>query len=582
MVIEINGHSLPTRLTEVYVETHKTMIQIGNYTVEEQPIGSGGMGQVFKGTAPDGRPVAIKEIQPQFAADPEFRTRIEREIRFMQSLNNPNIVKLYDYFEMNNCLFIVMEFIDGLNLEQYVEQKGAIPWREAVNYMIQLLMTMQDVHNHGIVHRDIKPGNIMIRNNGEICLLDFGVAKDVSTPAKEGATVIGTVIGTDGYMSPEQAVGLSIDHRSDIYSLGCVLYFIITGSHAYSAISDFQMKSNILTQEIPRLATKVGGLPPSLQVVLDRAVDKNMNNRHQQCSEFAEQLDCVITGKTVKRTGIDTAEFKIMVGRDQHADIKMDSLRVSREHAEIRFKRFTGGEYYIFTDSSSNGTVINGQKLTRGMSYNIRRGENPRILLAGENSAQLQMRDIERVMHAKYPQAFQVNEPEPPVGPGPASDPGLPAPAPKQETDSETFTGAIKTCFTKYADFSGRASRAEYWWFALFNIIVFGIIAIIGLLTLEENGENNVTFGFNDPEEFETSLTTLIVLGAWWLVTVLPSLAVLIRRLHDVGKGWGLFFCQFIPVANIYFCLYTFFLLCTQGSPLPNKYGNPPGTELVA
>ena len=557
------------------------MKQVGNYLVDEKAIGSGGMGQVFKGTAPDGRPVAIKEILPTFVADPEYRSRIEREMEFMKKLDNPNVVKIYDNFEMNGSLYIVMELIEGADVEKYISDNGAMEWHQALDYMIKLLGTLQDVHNHGIVHRDIKPGNIMIRSNGEICLLDFGVAKDISTPAKEGATVIGTVIGTDGYMSPEQAAGMSIDHRADIYSLGCVLFYILTGSHAYTAMSDFEMKSNILTKAFPRLDSKVVGLPPSLQVVLDRAVDKNMANRHQTCAIFAEQLDCVLTGKTVMRTGMDNQQYVISVGREG-CDISFgpENLRVSRHHADIRLKRFTGGEFYIYSDCSSNGTVINGQPLSNGMSYNIPRGENATIFLAGDQGSRLSMRQIEQAMRSKYPDAF--GSPESEIDSDKVQTPGTPPPiegfVPPAggigvPADSRTmgFGTAIKTCFTKYADFSGRASRAEYWWWALFTFLINTVIFTVGLLTIDSAD----VYIFLEETEFamEVGATTFVIYCLWSLAVLLPSLAVLIRRLHDVGRGWKLFFCLFIPVANIYFGIYMFILLCTAGDQGPNKYG---------
>lgn len=561
------------------------MKQVGNYLVDEKAIGSGGMGQVFKGTDPEGRPVAIKEILPTFVADPEYRSRIEREMEFMKMLDNPNVVKIYDNFEMNGSLYIVMELIEGKNVEEHVSQNGPMEWQKALDYMMKLLATLQDVHNHGIVHRDIKPGNIMIRSNGEICLLDFGVAKDISGPAKEGATVIGTVIGTDGYMSPEQAAGMSIDHRADIYSLGCVLFFILTGSHAYTAMSDFEMKSNILTKAFPRLDSKIVGLPPSLQVVLDRAVDKNMANRHQSCAIFAEQLECVLTGKTVMRTGMDNQQYVISVGREG-CDISFgpENLRVSRHHADIRMKRFTGGEFYIYSDCSSNGTVINGQPLSNGMSYNIPRGENATILLAGDPNSKLSMRQIEQAMQAKYPDAFgnqnvQGADAGMPLPPSPAPGGGFPPPpgtfGQPAASQAMSFGAAIKTCFTKYANFTDRASRAEYWWWALFNALINVIIMVVGLLTIELAA---MDVYIDEGTEMEIGIFGIVLYGLWNLIVLVPSLAVMIRRFHDVGRGWKLFFCLFIPIAQIYFMFYALILLCTAGDQGPNKYGPPPAT----
>ena len=139
------------------------MIQIGNYEVEEKPIGSGGMGEVLKGYAPSGLPVALKKILPQFVSDYEYRKRIEQEIKFLHDLDHPNVVKVYDSFTLDGNLFIVMELIEGKNLEQFVNTNGPIPWKDAVKIMTRLLDTLQYVHEHNIVHRDIKPGNIMVK-----------------------------------------------------------------------------------------------------------------------------------------------------------------------------------------------------------------------------------------------------------------------------------------------------------------------------------------------------------------------------------------------------------------------------------
>ena len=229
------------------------MKTISIYQVEDNPIGAGGMGRVLKGTDPQGRQVAVKEILPEFASDFEIRTRTEREVELLQQFNNDYIVKVYDQFPLGDNFYIVMEFVDGLNVEQYVQKYGAIPWERATRFMVKILEAMQFVHEKNFVHRDMKPSNIMIRNDERICILDFGIAKDMGSQG--GGTVIGTIIGSDGYMSPEQADGFSIDHRADIYALGCVFYYMLTGHHAYNTLSsDFETRSNIANTPFPKLS----------------------------------------------------------------------------------------------------------------------------------------------------------------------------------------------------------------------------------------------------------------------------------------------------------------------------------------
>lgn len=390
------------------------MKQIGNYIIEDIPIGSGGMGHVYKGVAPDRlTPVAVKEILPNFVADIEYRSRIEREIEFLKKLNNDHVVRIYDHMELNGNLYIIMEYVEGLNVEQHVAQYGAIPWQTAVRYMVQLLMTMQDVHSNGIIHRDIKPGNIMIRPNDQICLLDFGVAKDTSTGSSGKGTVYGTVIGTDGYMSPEQANGLSIDHRSDIYGLGCVLYYMLTGFHAFgSMVSELKMQLAITSGQFPPLADKIKGLPSKLQEVLDNAVNKNMMKRYQSCREFALDLGSLLPGGTMISSIQGVNQLIVSIGRENcDICIGLDKMKVSRHHADIALKQFTGGEFYVYTDCSSNGTTIDGHKLQRGMTYNIPKGSNPTILLANDPSCRLDINEVAAEIEKKR-KYFQSDNPE--------------------------------------------------------------------------------------------------------------------------------------------------------------------------
>ncbi len=540
------------------------MIKIGKYTADDKPIGSGGMGQVFKGFTPDGRPVAIKEILPQFVSNEEYRSRIESEINFLKKLNNERVVKIFDHFELDGKLYIIMEFIDGRTIEQYVEQTGRMGWQDAVKYMIELLHTMQDVHEHGIIHRDIKPGNIMIRENGDVCLLDFGVAKDVYQDENEQSghipTVLGTVIGTDGYMSPEQASGYSIDHRSDIYALGCVLYFMLTGYHAFgSEQSELGLHIAITEGNFPRLSDKVAGLPASLQKVLDHAVDKNMMKRMQSCREFANELAGTLPGGTAINTLAGIDNLSVSIGRE-NCDIcvGMENFKVSRHHGDIRLKRFTGGEFFVYTDCSSNGTLINGTMLRKGMSYNIPKGDNPAILLAGDPSCRLDMKEVENLLElrrkeiekkdtSKIKPSFTSSD----IKTGLNNQPGVAA-------DPDSFIGAIVSTLKNYAVFKGRASRSQYWWFVLFAFLIQSLVTLICIVS-------NLR-----PEEL--MIAAFCVSAA----LLLPSLGLTVRRLHDIGKGGGWIFISCVPfIGGIWLLI----LMLTPGEPGENRFG--PGSQSI-
>ena len=187
------------------------MRQIGCYYIEDQPLARGGMGQIFLGKDAQGHEVVVKEILPEFANDWSVVSRIEKEVEFLVKVAHPSIVTLYSAFrdEQAQCYYIVMEYVKGMNVEQYVQRYGAMPAEKAIMLMTRMLDAIQCIHNACIIHRDIKPSNIMIRPDDTICLLDFGVAKDVSANAQSN-TIIGSVIGTTGYMSPEQANGFGM------------------------------------------------------------------------------------------------------------------------------------------------------------------------------------------------------------------------------------------------------------------------------------------------------------------------------------------------------------------------------------
>ena len=358
------------------------MKTISIYQVEETPLGSGGMGRVMRGTDPQGRQVAIKEILPEYASYFEIRTRTEREVELLQQLDNDSIVKVYDQFPLGNNFYIVMEYVDGLNIEQYVQKYGAIPYERATRFMVKILETMQFIHEKQFVHRDMKPSNIMIRKDERICILDFGIAKDLGS-VNGGGTVIGTVIGSDGYMSPEQADGFSIDHRADIYALGCVFYFMLTGHHAYDTLdNDFDTRLNIANTPFPRLSKhSKKSFPPRLQEILDHATDRNMMKRYQSCREFRKDLEAMLPSASSSNTKVsanNTESIFLTVGREDCDIIVPDMLmKVSRKHLEITYKQFTGGRYYVITDHSANGTIVDGKRMEHGDSVNILAGSPP-------------------------------------------------------------------------------------------------------------------------------------------------------------------------------------------------------------
>lgn len=553
---------------------------IGHYQVEEEPIGRGGMGQVLRGFSPTGLKVAIKEILPQYVSDPQYRDRIEKEINFLRQFDHDNVVRVYDHFELDGKLYIVMELVDGENIEEYIASHGPMPWKEALGYMERLLDTMEYVHSKNVIHRDIKPGNVMLRPSKtdpgkiDVCLLDFGVAKDASTPSgNSGGTVLGSIIGTDGYMSPEQAAGMTINYRADIYALGCVLYFMLTGRHAYEKLdSDFETQYAILNEPFPRIADKRPGVPEAVQAVLDKATDRNMLNRFQSCGEFRDRVARLVRGGTEIGSRSAARNISVTIGRE-NCDILVDpnNYRVSRHHATVTRKQFTGGIYYVYTDESSNGTLINNMVYSKGMSYNIQRGIYPEILLAGDPSCQLDIAAVAQRLDAMAEEAQKEDF----AGDSTLIDAGYQGgngydrqnsrneedlrydPTPKiagSYSNADNIVDAVKNVFRRYVDFRGRSGRGEYWWWVLCNIIIITAIQAVYIAM-----------------DFEQAV--LIAVGVWNLATLLPSIAVSVRRLHDTGRGWLQYILCTIFSIFLVPAIMLLVWLCKPGEPMNNEYG---------
>ncbi len=262
------------------------------------PLGAGGMGEVYR--ARDirlNRDVAIKILPEDFARDPSRHARFEQEARAVAALNHPNIVAIYDVGEENGVLFLVTELVEGRNLS------GPMPLEAVVKCAGQIADALQAAHDRGIVHRDLKPGNIMVRADGAVKLLDFGLAKALPEPSAAelcsilstetiGMTQAGTVMGTAAYMSPEQAKGLYVDKRTDIWAFGVVLYELITGSRPFSASTMAETLAKVL-QEEPEW-DRVPGHP---QRLLRRCLEKDPARRLRDIGDAMELLEATQAGE---------------------------------------------------------------------------------------------------------------------------------------------------------------------------------------------------------------------------------------------------------------------------------------------
>lgn len=262
----------------------------GRYEMREL-IGVGGMAYVYKAyDSVDDRTVAVKILRDEFLSNEEFTRRFRNESKAIAILNHPNIVKVLDVGFGQHLQYIVMEYIDGITLKEYLDQRKDIRWKEAVHFTVQILRALQHAHDKGIVHRDIKPQNIMLLSDGTIKVTDFGIARLSRTEMR--ATMDGEkAIGSVHYISPEQARGEITDEKADIYSVGVVLYEMLTGRLPFEAdnavsVAIMQMQSE---PTMPHLINE--DVPEGLEQITIKAMQKDIDKRYQSAAEMLSDID---------------------------------------------------------------------------------------------------------------------------------------------------------------------------------------------------------------------------------------------------------------------------------------------------
>src|SRR5215217_8663555 len=261
-----------------------------------QKIGSGGMGSVYKAAQPAmNRMVAVKILHKKLVNRKDLMSRFRREARAMSHLTHPNTVKVLLYGELDDgSLYIVMEYLEGKNLNQMVRKEGPMPVERAIPILIQVCGALQEAHLQGIIHRDLKPENIFLSTNGGLKdfpkVLDFGLAKVTDRELRPGSVMLtqeGMVFGTPEFMSPEQAQGKTLDPRSDIYSLAVILYEVLTGKLPFDARTPMEYIQLHVTKAPILLDERIAGksFPPGLGQVIGRALEKKPENRYATASE---------------------------------------------------------------------------------------------------------------------------------------------------------------------------------------------------------------------------------------------------------------------------------------------------------
>jgi eukaryotic-like serine/threonine-protein kinase len=281
----------------------------GNYKIE-QKLGEGGMGAVYRGLdMMIEREVAIKFLRPELASQPQVVERFRSEAVTLAKLNHPNIATLYSFMRQGDSYIMVLEFVRGVTLDHVIQERGAIPHHLAVPIFCQVLDGIQHAHEFGVVHRDIKPANMMLTEKGTLKVLDFGIARILGTARM---TRQGNVIGTIEYMSPEQVKGLETDARADIYSLGMLLYEMLTGRVPF----DIQNEFELMRAQIEQYPTAPRQLNPAIPEVVEqaiwRAIAKEPAQRFQSAEEFRNFLlaaGYAATGRLDPITHGDTSPY---------------------------------------------------------------------------------------------------------------------------------------------------------------------------------------------------------------------------------------------------------------------------------
>src|SRR5881227_3814726 len=298
---------------------------IGHYKISES-IGTGGMGEVYLATdITAGRKAALKLLPLRFTGDAERLKRFQQEAHAVVGLNHPNILTVYEIGEDHSIHYIASELIEGETLRQHLT-RGRMELIEAVDVAIQMASALAAAHNAGIVHRDIKPENIMLRPDGYVKVLDFGIAKlaesafaeataDGPEPMTLAETNLGSILGTVRYMSPEQARGAPVDNGTDIWSFGVVLYEMITGRAPFTGETPGEAMHSILEMEPPPLTRYVTQIPDDLQQIISKTLRKDRAERYQNAHELLEAL------QSLRRR----IEFKAELERSRSSPVSTDA-----------------------------------------------------------------------------------------------------------------------------------------------------------------------------------------------------------------------------------------------------------------
>jgi len=280
-------------------------------------LGEGGMGKVYLGQHTQlNKRAAIKMLLPQYLHNEDAKKRFKQDAKILESLKHDNIVELYDYLEDKSGMYLFLEFVQGRQLDDYITKvRGVIPYEEAIKIMDQVLSGLEYAHSKGIIHRDIKPGNIIVDDQLNVRIIDFGIAKMLDSDENLAKTMANQGIGTPFYMSPEQILGRDVDERTDVYSAGLLFYEMLTGSCPYSEVSSlFVLNKMIIEEELAPPSSVYSFIPKKIDKLVKKAIEKDATKRIKSCLEFRTLL----LDKT-ESFSVDKSSIKIVVRNTPNA-----------------------------------------------------------------------------------------------------------------------------------------------------------------------------------------------------------------------------------------------------------------------
>ena len=347
--------------------------RLGKYQILGE-IGRGGMATVYKAFDPTlQRYVALKVLSPRLASDDQVLRRFELEATTAANLKHPNIVVIHDVSSAEGYNFLVMELLEGPTLREEIRAQGALLPARVAYITYQLASALDYAHQRSLVHRDVKPGNIILGSDDHATLTDFGLVRAASGTR---LTEAGSALGTLEYMPPEQLSGDEIDWRSDVYSLGVVVYECLMGRVPFSADTPYSVMRQVMYEPPPPLSAIIA-VGPDVERVVMQALAKSPDERFRSAGEFAAALYRALSGDDLDLSNAQGCVFRLRrgpttVGRDADNDLFVNDSQVSRHHAEIQFD----GTFWNLADlQSTNCTFLNDQRVWPGQPRRLQLGD---------------------------------------------------------------------------------------------------------------------------------------------------------------------------------------------------------------